>query len=72
MIRELEGTTKGDGAQIGLFLADEPTKEMRLGATTADEEHQKPILPLLILSTHQQAERIAAKKAAKQTELFGQ
>jgi len=35
------------------------------------EEHKKPMLPLLILPTYQQAERIADKKAAEQRELFG-
>jgi site-specific DNA-methyltransferase (adenine-specific) len=35
------------------------------------EEHKKPMLPLLILPTYQQAERIPAKKAAEQKELFG-
>jgi site-specific DNA-methyltransferase (adenine-specific) len=35
------------------------------------DEHKKPILPLLILPTYQQAERIPAKKAAEQKELFG-
>ncbi len=35
------------------------------------EEHKKPMLPLLILPTYQQAERISAKKAAEQKELFG-
>jgi site-specific DNA-methyltransferase (adenine-specific) len=35
------------------------------------EEHRKPMLPLLILSPYQQAERIPDKKAAEQQELFG-
>ncbi len=35
------------------------------------EEGKKPMLPLLILSPYQQAERIADKKAAEQQELFG-
>jgi site-specific DNA-methyltransferase (adenine-specific) len=35
------------------------------------EEGKKPMLPLLILSPYQQAERIANKKAAEQQELFG-
>jgi hypothetical protein len=35
------------------------------------DEHKKPILPLLILPTYQQAQRIPAKKAAEQKELFG-
>jgi site-specific DNA-methyltransferase (adenine-specific) len=35
------------------------------------EQHKKPMLPLLILPTYQQAERIPAKKAAEQKELFG-
>jgi len=35
------------------------------------EEHKKPMLPLLILPTYQQAQRIADKKAAEQGELFG-
>jgi site-specific DNA-methyltransferase (adenine-specific) len=35
------------------------------------DEHKKPMLPLLILPTYQQAERIPAKKAAEQKELFG-
>jgi DNA modification methylase len=35
------------------------------------EEHKKPMLPLLILSPYQQAERIPAKKAAEQQEMFG-
>jgi len=35
------------------------------------EEHKKPMLPLLILPTYQQAERIPDKKAAEQKELFG-
>jgi DNA modification methylase len=35
------------------------------------EEHRKPMLPLLILPTYQQAERIPAKQAAEQKELFG-
>ena len=35
------------------------------------EEGKKPTLPLLILSPYQQAERIPAKKAAEQGELFG-
>jgi site-specific DNA-methyltransferase (adenine-specific) len=35
------------------------------------EEGKKPMLPLLILSPYQQAERIASKKAAEQQELFG-
>jgi site-specific DNA-methyltransferase (adenine-specific) len=35
------------------------------------EEHKKPMLPLLILSPYQQAERIATKKAAEQQEMFG-
>ena len=35
------------------------------------EEHKKPMLPLLILPTYQQAERITDKKAAEQQELFG-
>jgi site-specific DNA-methyltransferase (adenine-specific) len=35
------------------------------------DEHKKPTLPLLILPTYQQAERIPAKQAAEQKELFG-
>jgi len=35
------------------------------------EEHKKPMLPLLLMPTYQQAERIPAKKAAEQRELFG-
>jgi site-specific DNA-methyltransferase (adenine-specific) len=35
------------------------------------EQGKKPMLPLLILSPYQQAERIADKKAAEQQELFG-
>lgn len=35
------------------------------------EEGKKPMLPLLILSPYQQAERISDKKAAEQQELFG-
>jgi site-specific DNA-methyltransferase (adenine-specific) len=35
------------------------------------EEGRKPMLPLLILSPYQQAERIADKKAAEQQEMFG-
>lgn len=35
------------------------------------EEGKKPMLPLLILSPYQQAERIADRKAAEQQELFG-
>jgi hypothetical protein len=35
------------------------------------EEHKKPMLPLLILSPYQQAERIPIRKAAEQQEMFG-
>jgi site-specific DNA-methyltransferase (adenine-specific) len=35
------------------------------------EEHTKPMLPLLLMPTYQQAERIPAKQAAEQKELFG-
>ena len=35
------------------------------------EEGRKPMLPLLILSPYQQAERIADKRAAEQQEMFG-
>jgi DNA modification methylase len=35
------------------------------------EEGKKPMLPLLILPTYQQAERIADKRAAEQQEMFG-
>ena len=35
------------------------------------EEGKKPMLPLLILSPYQQAERITDKKAAEQQEMFG-
>ena len=35
------------------------------------EEHKKPMLPLLLMSPYQQAERIPTKKAAEQKELFG-
>ena len=35
------------------------------------EEGKKPTLPLLILPTYQQAERIPSKKAAEQQEMFG-
>lgn len=35
------------------------------------EEGRKPVLPLLILSPYQQAERIPDKKAAEQQEMFG-
>ncbi|MBA3688732.1 MAG: restriction endonuclease [Chloroflexi bacterium] len=35
------------------------------------EEHAKPMLPLLLMPTYQQAERIPAKQAAEQKELFG-
>lgn len=35
------------------------------------EDHKKPMLPLLILSPYQQAERIPDKKAAEQQEMFG-
>jgi hypothetical protein len=35
------------------------------------EEHKKRMLPLLILPTYQQAERIPSKKAAEQQEMFG-
>ncbi|WP_346380958.1 DNA methyltransferase [Microbacterium sp.] len=35
------------------------------------EEGKKPMLPLLILSPYQQAERIPSKKAAEQQEMFG-
>ncbi len=35
------------------------------------DEHKKPMLPLLILPTYQQGERIPAKKAAEQKEFFG-
>jgi site-specific DNA-methyltransferase (adenine-specific) len=35
------------------------------------EEGKKPMLPLLILSPYQQAERIANRKAAEQQEEFG-
>ena len=36
------------------------------------EEGKKPMLPLLILSPYQQAERVADKRAAEQQEMFGQ
>lgn len=35
------------------------------------EEHTKPMLPLLLMSTYKQAERIPTKQAAEQKELFG-
>ena len=35
------------------------------------EEHTKPMLPMLLMPTYQQAERIPAKQAAEQKELFG-
>jgi DNA modification methylase len=35
------------------------------------EEHAKPMLPLLLMPTYQQAERIPTKQAAEQKELFG-
>ena len=35
------------------------------------EEHDKPMLPLLLMPTYQQAERIPTKQAAEQKELFG-
>jgi hypothetical protein len=35
------------------------------------EEHAKPMLPLLLMPTYQQAELIHAKQAAEQKELFG-
>jgi site-specific DNA-methyltransferase (adenine-specific) len=35
------------------------------------EEHTKPMLPLLLMPTYQQAERIPAKQAAEQKGLFG-
>ncbi|MEP7227252.1 MAG: DNA methyltransferase, partial [Gemmatimonadales bacterium] len=35
------------------------------------EEHAKPMLPLLLMPTYQQADRIPAKQAAEQKELFG-
>ncbi len=35
------------------------------------EEHQKPMLPLLLMPTYQQAERISDRRAADQQELFG-
>jgi DNA modification methylase len=35
------------------------------------EQHAKPQLPLLLMPTYQQAERIPAKQAAEQKELFG-
>ena len=35
------------------------------------EEHKKPMLPLLLMPTYQQAERIPTKKAAEQQEMFG-
>jgi site-specific DNA-methyltransferase (adenine-specific) len=35
------------------------------------EEHKKPMLPLLLMPTYQQAERIGDKKATQQSELFG-
>jgi hypothetical protein len=34
-------------------------------------EHKKPVLPLLILPTYQQAGRIQQKQAAEQKEMFG-
>jgi site-specific DNA-methyltransferase (adenine-specific) len=35
------------------------------------EEHAKPMPPLLLMPTYQHAERIPAKQAAEQKELFG-
>jgi site-specific DNA-methyltransferase (adenine-specific) len=35
------------------------------------EEQRKPVLPLLLMPTYQQAERISDKKAAEQQEMFG-
>jgi DNA modification methylase len=35
------------------------------------EEDKKPVLPVLLMPTYQQAERIADKKAAEQQEMFG-
>ena len=35
------------------------------------EEHKKPMLPLLLMPAYQQADRIPARKAAEQKELFG-
>jgi hypothetical protein len=35
------------------------------------EEHAKPMLPLLLMPTYQQADRIPDKQAEEQRELFG-
>jgi DNA modification methylase len=35
------------------------------------EEHKKPMLPLLLMPTYQQAERLSDKMAAEQQEMFG-
>ena len=57
IIRDLKGTIERECAEIGLFITLEAPS--------------KPMLPLLLMPTYQQAERIPAKQAAEQKELFG-
>jgi hypothetical protein len=57
VIRDLKGTIEREGAETGLFITL--------------EEPSKPMLPLLLMATYQQAELIPAKQAAEQKELFG-
>ena len=57
-----------DRARRGASDAD---ASRRIGLFITLEAPSKPMLPLLLMPTYQQAERIPAKQAAEQKELFG-
>jgi site-specific DNA-methyltransferase (adenine-specific) len=66
---ELEATTAGVYTSP-ISGKDYPRMQI-LSIRELLEEHKRPMLPLLLMPTYQQAERIPDKKAAEQRELFG-
>ena len=73
----LHRTTFAAATSMAAVLAWVPASEAKvtkiqiLSIRELLEEHKKPMLPLLLMPTYQQAERIPTKQAAEQRELFG-
>jgi DNA modification methylase len=67
---ELEATTAG--AYTSSISGKDYPRIQILSIRELLEEHKQPMLPLLLMPTYQQAERIPDKKAAEQQELFDQ
>jgi len=66
---ELVATTAGF-YHSPILVKEYPTIQI-LSTRELLEEHKKPMLPLLLMPTYSDAERIPTKKAAEQEEMFG-